>query len=457
MERRFEVRRNELMAECEVSPAVFDGVEQRLREFVQPFAVAMCRQEQGEHAQTYVAGLLSNLERKSVESIAYRHDQDRRALQNFVGSSPWDHEPLLDELVCQVANRLGEPDGVLVLDPSGFPKKGQESVGVSRQWCGRLGKVDNCQVGIFLGYATRREHALVDMRLYVPKCWIKDRPRRKRCGVPKGLRYRTRHNLSLEMLDRRGPQLPHAWIAGDDEMGRSTWFRRALRDRNERYLLAVPSNTIVRDLEAPAPAWRGSGLKPKRPFEQVRHWAAALPPERWAVINVRDGEKGPLVVEAVKVRVETKTDKRRIGPEEVLVVIRYVDDTGVLKIDYYLSNAAPETPLAEFARVAKAEHRIEECLQRAKSEAGLADYEVRTWRGWYHHQTLSLIATWFLVCETQRGKKIHSGLDRLTGPLRPGHVAALPLRLPQTELHCSRNASSPTTFCSSQVLSLETT
>jgi SRSO17 transposase len=340
--------------------------------------VALCRQEQGEHAHTYVAGLLSNLERKNVESIAYRHDQDRRALQNFVGCSPWDHEPLMDELVSQVANRLGEPDGVLVLDPSGFPKKGQHSVGVERQWCGRLGKVDNCQIGVFLGYVTRREHALVDTRLYVPKSWIEDRPRRKRGGVPQGLRYRTRHDLALEMLDRRGPQLPHAWVAGDDEMGRSTRFRRALRGRNERYLLAVPSNTIVRDLEAPTPPWRGSGLKPKRPFEQVRHWAAALAAERWAAINVRDGEKGPLVVEAVQVRVETKTDKRRIGPEEVLVVIRYTDDTGVLKIDYYLSNAAPETSLEEFARVAKAEHRIEECLQRAKSEAGLADYEVRT-------------------------------------------------------------------------------
>ena len=457
MERRFEVRMNELMAECEVSPAVFSGVEQRLRRFVEPFAVALCRQEQGEHAQTYVAGLLSDLDRKNVESIAYRYDQDRRALQNFVGSSPWNHEPLMDELACQVADRLGEPDGVLVLDPSGFPKKGQESVGVARQWCGRLGKVENCQIGVFLGYVTRREHALVDMRLYLPKSWIKDRARRKRCGVPKGLRYRTRHDLALEMLDRRNPQLPHAWIAGDDEMGRSTRFRRALQERNERYLLAVPSNTIVRDLEAPAPAWRGSGTKPKRPFEQVRCWAAALAADRWTAIDVRDGEKGPLNVETVKTRVETKTDKRRIGPEEVLVVIRYTDDTGVVKIDYYLSNAAPETPLAEFARVAKAEHRIEECLQRAKSEAGLADYEVRTWRGWYHHQTLSLIATWFLVCETQRGKKIHSSLNRLAGPQRIGHVATLPLRLSRSALHRPRNATPHATFCSSQALSLETT
>ena len=457
MERRFEVRMNELMAECEVSPAVFDGIEQRLRQFVQPFAVALCRQEQGEHAHTYVAGLLSNLERKNVESIAYRHDQDRRGLQNFVGSSPWDHEPLMDELVRQVADRVGEPDGVLVLDPSAFPKKGRESVGVARQWCGRLGKVDNCQVGVFLGYATRREHTLVDMRLYLHKSWCEDRGRRKRCGVPKGFRYRTRHDLALEMLDRALRNCRTPGLRGTTKWAVPRGFAGLCVAGKSSYLLAVPSNTIVRDLEASTPPWRGSGLKPKRPFEQVRHWAAALASERWTSINVRDGEKGPLTVEAVKVRVETKTDKRRIGPEEVLVVIRYVDDSGVLKIDYYLSNAVPETSLREFARVAKAEHRIEECLQRAKSEAGLADYEVRTWRGWYHHQTLSLIATWFLVCETQRGKKIHAGFDRPTGSHRTGHVATLPLRLPRSAVHCSRNASSPAAFCPSQVLLLETT
>jgi SRSO17 transposase len=457
MERRFEVRMHELMAECEVSPAVFAGVLERLRQFVAPFAMALCRQEQGEHAQTYVAGLLSNLDRKNVESIAYRHDEDRRALQNFVGSSPWDHEPLLEELTQQVAAAIGEADGVLVFDPSAFPKKGHHSVGVERQWCGRQGKVDNCQVGVFLGYATRREHTLVDMRLYLPKSWTKDRQRRTACGVPKPLRYQTRHALALEMLARRGGQLPHAWIAGDDEMGRSTRFRRDLRELGERYLLAVPSNTIVRDLEAPAPPWRGSGLKPKRPFEQVRHWTAELPASAWTTLDVRDGEKGPLTVQAVKTRVETKTDKRRIGPEEVLVVIRYTDDSGILKTDYYLSNAAAKTPLAEFARVAKAEHRVEECLQRAKSEAGLADYEVRTWRGWYHHQTLSLIATWFLVQETQRGKKIHARTDRPTGSHRTGHAPALRLPLPLPKLHRSRNSPSSATFCSSQTVSLEAT
>jgi SRSO17 transposase len=457
MERRFEVRMNELLRECEVPPEVFEGVLERLRRFVEPFAVSLCRLEQGIHARTYVAGLLSNLDRKNVESIAYRHDQDRRALQNFIGCSSWDHEPLLEELTQQVATALGETDGVIVFDPSAFPKKGQHSVAVDRQWCGRLGKVDNCQLGVFLAYVTRKEQALLDMRLYLPKCWATDRRRRKECGVPKHLRYRTRHQLALEMLDRRGSQLPHSWIAGDDEMGRSTRFRRALRERGERYLLAVPSNTIIRDLDAPAPPWRGSGLKPKPPFEQVRRWAAALSPQAWTRIDVRDGHKGPLVVESVKTRVEAKTDTRCIGPEEVLVVTRTIDESGDTKIDYYLSSALPETPLEEFVRVAKAEHRVEECLQRAKSEAGLADYEVRTWTGWHHHQALSLIATWFLVQESQRGKKTYAGDDCLASSHGTGHVFALRLRLPSSQLHRPRNTTPFATYCTSQVVSLEET
>jgi SRSO17 transposase len=200
-------------------------------------------------------------------------------------------------------------------------------------------------------------------------------------------------------------------VAGDDEMGRSTGFRQQLRQRGERYLLAVPSNTSVRDLEASPPPYRGRGRPPQGPFVQVRKWCAALPASAWQTVDVRDAEKGPLRVEGVQVRVQAKTERRRAGAEEVLVILRERQADGTCKHDYYLSNAGAETPLAEFARVAKAEHRIEECLQRAKSEAGLADYQVRTWEGWHHHQALSLLATWFLTQETRRGKKNHAGVD----------------------------------------------
>jgi len=327
-------------------------------------------------------------------------------MQWFLGVSPWDSNPLRDELVRQVSQRLGEEEGVLVLDPSAFPKSGRNSVGVDRQWCGRLGKVENCQVAIYLGYVSCHEHALVDTRLFLPKEWAKDQERRQKAGVPLEVRFRTRHQLGLEMLQQHGDLLPHTWITGDVEMGRPSWFRRRLETLDERYLLAVPSNMQIRDLQADLPPYSGRGRHPKRPWMGVDAWAARLDEADWTPVDVRDGAKGPLTVEVVKQRVAARTEKRQEGPEEVLVVLRYKDrDQRLLKTDYYLSNARPKTEEAEFARAAKAEHRIEECLQRAKSETGLADYEVRHWKGWYHHQILSLLASWFLVTEARRGEK----------------------------------------------------
>jgi len=420
MEAEYEVRKQELLDECVLAPQVFDRVLPRLERFMAPFVEHLVRKEQCEHAGAFVQGLLSDLEHKNVESIAYRLGQERMPLQWFVGRSDWDPQPLQTELVRQVGEQLGEEDGVIVFDPSGFPKSGKESVGVARQWCGRLGKVDNCQVAICMGYVSSKEHALVDTRLFLPKEWTKDKARREKAGVPKEVRYRTRHQLCLEMLAEHGEKLPHAWIAGDDEMGRPSWFRRRLDALGEQYLLAVPSNTQVRDLEVDPPEYPGFGRPAKRPWTRVDKWAAERKKPDWTRVDVRDGSKGPLVVEVVRRRVVARTEKRQEGPEETLVVIRYRDrdNLRVLQTDYYLSNASSNTPIAELARVAKAEHRIEECIQRAKSEAGLADYEVRNWIGWRHHQILSLIATWFLITEARRGKKMDTGDYGPTSPRR---------------------------------------
>jgi len=417
MERRFEVRKEELLSGCEVPQRMFYGMLSRLRKFVEPFLGSLFRSEGREHAQTYVAGLLSNLKRKNAEAIAYRHDEQRVGVQTFVGQSPWDHRPIVKQLVRQVGSELGQGDAVIVFDPSGFAKKGTQSVGVARQWLGRLGKVDNGQVAVYMGYASRVEHALVDTRLYLPKEWTKDKQRCEQAGIPKDQRrFRTRHQLSLEMLDEHGDMLPHAWVAGDGEMGRSTRFRRDLESRNELYLLAIPSNTTIRDLEAKPPKSAGHTRQRKVPFRQVRKWADQLPADAWTSLKVRDGDKEPLSVEIVSRRVQAKTENRRVGPEETLVVIRYAEESGDIKHDYYLSNASAKTSLKEFARVAKEEHRIEESIKRAKSEAGLADYQVRNWLGWHHHQVLSLLAVLFLLLETLRGKKMDTGSD---GPSTP--------------------------------------
>src|SRR4051794_33974400 len=190
---RYRLRKQQLLDECDVGPEVFQGGLERLAEFAQPFAQCLVREDQGDQPRTSPAGLISALKHKTAESIAYRHDQERHGLQHFVGSSTWDHRPLIRALAGPVGREIGTPDGVIVFDPSGFAKKGAASVGVQRQWLGWLGKVDNGQVGVFMAYASSREHALVDVRLSLPKGWAKDRARRTRCGLPKSVRYRTRH------------------------------------------------------------------------------------------------------------------------------------------------------------------------------------------------------------------------------------------------------------------------
>src|SRR5271165_4300654 len=324
MERRYELRLEQMLAQAEVSPELMQGLLKRLDAFAEPFAKSLTEPGQQRHAAEYMAGLLSKLERKTGEAIAYLHDQERQGLQKFVGHVPWDHKPLLETLALQVGEDLGESDAVIVFDPSAFHKK-----------------------------------------------WTKDRARCKAAGVPKEVKFRTRHQLALEMLDECGKRLPHSWVAGDDEMGRSSSFRRELQGRGERFLLAVPSNTLVRDLDVPPPEYVGRGRHPMSPFLRLDRWCAALPEDAWTRIDVRDGEKGPLVIEVVKRRVQARTETGGTGPEELLLVTRERQADGTFKHDYYLSNAAPELPLKELARVSKAAHRIEECIKNAKGGGGL--------------------------------------------------------------------------------------
>src|SRR5690349_16018930 len=419
MERRFRTRLDELRRAARIPPGLLRGLAPRLDAFLRPFVTPLTRPEQRANAGRYVRGLLSNLGAKTAEAIAYLHDRGRQGLQKFIGQADWDHRPLLAELARQVGEELGEPDAVLVFDPSAFPKKGAASVGVQRQWCGRLGKLENCQVGVYLAYVTRREHALVAVRLYLPEEW--SRKRMTAAGVPRGVRFRTRHQLILDMLDEHGGRLPHAWVSGDGELGRSSWLRRQLQARGESYLLAVPPNTSVRDLAAEVP-YAGCGRYPKAPFTRVDRWAAGLPAAAWQTVEVRDAEKGPLVVQVARGLVQALTERRPSDTAELAVAVRERQPDGTWKRDYLLSNAPLDTSPEEFARVFKARNRVEECLKRAKGEAGLADYQVRTWGGWHHHQALSLVAAWFLTQEARRGKKADSGVDRPAGPAghRPG-------------------------------------
>jgi SRSO17 transposase len=210
------------------------------------------------------------------------------------------------------------------------------------------------------------------------------------------------------MLDAHGRGIPHGWIAGDDEFGRVQAFRKGLRDHGERYVLDVPCDTLVRDLGRRRPPRRSKkGRKREVPFVRVDGWTKGLTRSRWKRFKVRDGEKGPIEVEAAGTRVRTM-DGRRVGPEERLVVIRSVGEHP--RVWYTLSNAPPEVPLADVVRVHAERHRIEQMFEEAKGETGLAHYEVRSWVGWHHHMTLSLLALWFVTTEAARlGGRITRG------------------------------------------------
>ncbi len=214
------------------------------------------RQEHRDHARTILRGKLRGLQRKTTEPIAAQAGQERRPLQLFVGAGGWDDQAILGELRAHAREELGHADAVWILDGSGFPKKGADSCGVARQWCGRLGKVDNCQVGIFLAYAAPRGCALLDARLYLPQDWAANPQRRQRCHVPAAVRFQESWRIALDLLDGGRQELPGQWVVGDDEFGRCTELRAALRLRRRRYVLDVPGNTLVRDVSERRPASR---------------------------------------------------------------------------------------------------------------------------------------------------------------------------------------------------------
>src|SRR6516162_8461129 len=297
MARTWTQRREALLSDCIVSPDVFTPMIDRLAVFVVPYQQALETEAAQRNLHLYLQGLLSHLPSKNAEDIATFVNVERLVIQEFIGTAPWDHRPLIEVLVPQVAHRLGQPDGILAVDPSSFPKRGTHSVGVKRQWCGHRGKVDNCQVGVFMGYVSHHDHVLLDFRLSLPEEWARDEQRRQACHVPPEVRYHTRQEQCLEMLDAWGAQVPHSWVTGDDELGRHTRFRYDLRELGERYVLGMPCNTAMRDLEAPLPEYSGRGRRPKAPWQSVTAWRQGLDADAWTSLTVRDGEKGPVAIE----------------------------------------------------------------------------------------------------------------------------------------------------------------
>ena len=410
-----------ILADAVLTPEAVRGCGDRLARFLQRYLPRFRRLEQRQNATLVLRGLLSGLQRKTCEPIAVQAGVHRKPIQFLVGAGKWDDEAIMAEIRRHVVEEIAEDQAVLILDASTFPKSGSDSCGVGRQWCGRLGKQENCRRGIFLAYAASGGYAPLDRQLYLPKDWADDPARRRKCYVPKDVKFREGWRIAADLIERSRPGLPHGWVAGDDEFGRPAQFRSWLRRQGERYILDVPGDTVVRDLECSRPERRPSrGARPQVPFSRIDAWADRQPRGRWTRLTIRGGEKGPLRVDAMVVRVRTKLDRKN-GPEERLVVMRTVEAKP--ETHYSPSNAGPEVALEELVRVRFTRHRIEEVFGAGKGEVGLGQYEVRSWVGWHHHMTLSLLALWFLCCERRRIGGENAGRDGVAGA-RDLHAAA---------------------------------
>jgi SRSO17 transposase len=380
--------------------------------FHRPFQALFQRREQRDWSRLYLCGQLVNLERKTVEGMVLElvgpEPNAIRGLQQFIGQSDWDTQPLVEAMQSWVAQWWGEPEGVVIVDGSGFPKQGHQSVGVGRQYCGHLGKVANCQQGVFSAYASRRGYAFVDERLYVLADWFEPeaRPRWQACGIPDQLRFQTEPQLALEMitgLAQRGV-LPFRWVACDEGYGKSPAFLDGIADLGKWYLAEVARDRHVwrHTPQVDGPGRTPAGQLRTQPrlarsapaAQELRALEAQLPPNAWQQRVIKEGSKGPLMAEFACLRVTPVQDqlpgqrcwavfRRNLGPQR--------------EVKYYLSNAPADCTLADFVRVSGLRWPIETALEEGKSEVGLDQYETRTWSGWHHHMCQAMLAHLFLM------------------------------------------------------------
>ena len=403
--------------------------------FLDRYAPLFGRPEAQGHARRFVQGLLLGGERRSVENIAEAIDGGVvRSLQSFIATSPWDAADALGELRRHVAAEWGDPDAVVTVDETGFPKKGTKSAGVKRQYSGTLGRTDNCQVGVFAGYHAAKGHTLIDRRLFLPAEWASDPPRRAAAGIPEAVVFRTKPELALATVaDAAAAGLPFRWVAGDALYGDSPTFCRGVRALGKWYVL---------DSSADARVWTAKpevvppGRKPSRGRattvasvttrpSRVGEVAAALPASAWRRVTVAEGSRGPMVCDYAELAVWFGEEGLPSGPERLLVR-RSIGQEPEVKL--HRTNAPAEVPLAVLAGVRSKRWSIEQDFQNAKGECGLDEYETRGWLGWHHHTALSVLALWFLARQRDRsGGKIPRpdgarGAGRAGAPTRPALV-----------------------------------
>ncbi len=391
-----------------------EACAERLEEFLSKLLRNVGRAERRHHGALYVQGLLLDGERKSIEPLARRVPRGNvQALQQFVGQSPWAWEPVRRLLAQQMEEEL-LPAVAWIVDDTGFPKQGHESVGVGRQYSGTLGKVGNCQVAVAVHLATEDESMPLDWALYLPQAWIEDREHCRKAGVPENTPFRTKGGLALDLIDHLlGWGLRRQPVLADAGYGNNHEFRQGLADRHLSYVVAVESSTVVWDkpTQRVRPHRRGGRGRPRRPYyrgepQALSELATALPAARWRTVTWRQGRRGAQRSCFAACRVQPAhghvQDRPEWGP--VWLLIEWPAEAEA-PAKYWFSNLPEGVSLRRLVQLAKLRWRVEQNYQQLKEELGLDHYEGRGWQGWHHHVTLVCLAYAFLLLERQRHKK----------------------------------------------------
>jgi len=399
--------------ECNLSSKDVEQFVEEMDRYVELFELAFHRREQWRWSRLYVQGLLGDSQRKTVERMALELDQNVRDMQHFVGQSPWQKEAAVMIHQGLVAQSLGEADGVVLIDESGVVKQGQDSVGVAAQYCGSVGKVANCQVGVHLGYVSRQGYTLLDSQLFMPAEWFDaaHTDRCTACGVPDDLTYQTKPELGLDLLRaalKRNEQLAEPllfqWVAADELYGDSPAFREGIAALDKWYFTEIKTTCQVwlKRPEVHVPPWKGRGRRPMRlrlrqPTDRaitVQSLVAYIPGPAWTRATIKEGSKGPIICDFACLRV-VESRGGLPGPDLWLIIRRNVDNPAELK--FYFSNAPADVPLLELVRLSGLRWPIEIIFEGSKGELGFDHYETRSWLGWHHHMLLVSLAHHFLV------------------------------------------------------------
>jgi SRSO17 transposase len=380
-----------------LTPADVADLAETLRPYHAIYGTFFPRSESRGWAEAYLHGLLSPLERKSVEPMVIAQfgasEKAVRGMQQFLTDSTWDDAAILRRHWQEVAHDLDDAEGMLIIDGSDFPKKGRQSVGVKRQYCGQLGKIANCQAGMFLAYASPHGTTLLDRRLYLPQEWLDDpafAERRQTCRIPDDVTFQTKNELALAMVQAvlASQALRCRWFLGDEAFGRDTTLLDAIDGLGLWYMVEVPLNT---------PVWRDGAAQALT----VQACVDTLASTAWSRQQLGEGTKGPRITDASVERVQAQRGGQP-GPA-VWLILRVDPESGEQKA--FLSNAPATLTPTRLVSVSGLRWPVEQCFEVGKQQLGMGDYEVRSWTGWHHHMTLVILAHFFLVRLQRRLKK----------------------------------------------------